>query len=396
MPTKDWTRHILKWTAISFVVGLIAGTASAFFLIILELVTRAREGHEVLIYFLPLGGILVGWMYHRFGRGLEKGTDLILEEIHEARDVVPLRLAPLVLLGTWITHLFGGSAGREGTAVQMGGSLADQLSKPFKLNREERKTLLMAGMSAGFGSVFGVPFAGAVFGLEVLRAGRVQFRSVFECTLASFVGHFACVAWGVEHTQYASPLIPDFSLMTFMWVAIAGLAFGVCARAFAMSVHFVSRTFKKIPWPILRPGIGGLFIVFGYWWLGTFRYAGLGVSVLQQSLIEKVPSLDFLWKFVFTVLTLGAGFKGGEVTPLLFIGSTFGNALSEWIPLQFSMLSALGIVAVFAGAANTPWACAIMAMELFGPKIGIFAVLVCWMSFLTSGRHGIYHAQIHR
>ena len=393
MPVKVWSAYFFKWTVISSLVGGLAGSASAIFLLVLDWVTRTREHHEQLIWFLPIGGMALGWFYHRYGRSVEKGSDLILEEIHEPKAVVPLRLAPMVLAGTWVTHLFGGSAGREGTAVQMGASLADQLSKPFKLSGEERKILLMAGMSGGFGSVFGVPLAGAVFGLEVLRAGRVRARSIYECGLASFTGHFTCLAWGVQHTKYEFPALPDFNFKAILWVVIAGTLFGACAWVFSACAHFTGKVFKKIPWAFLRPGVGGALVAVGYWSLGTFRYAGLGVLEVQQTMIERVPSFDFAWKFVFTILTLGSGFKGGEVTPLLFIGSTFGNFLSEFIPLQFSFLSALGFVAVFAGAANTPWACALMAMEIFGPQIGGFAIVACWVSYYCSGSHGIYRAQ---
>lgn len=393
MPIKEWLSYVLKWSVIGGLTGVLAGSASAIFLIALEWITGFREQREFLLWLLPFGGLLVGWIYHRYGARVERGNDLIIDEVHDPKATIPLRMTPMVLLGTLLTHLFGGSAGREGTAVQMGGSIADQLAKPFRLKNEDRRILLMAGMSAGFGSVFGVPFAGAVFGLEVLTVGRLRLRPVCECTLASFVGHYTCLAWGVHHTSYAPPLLSEISVANLMWTALAGVAFGICARVFSETIHFVSRNFKKIPWPAWRPFLGGILVSGGYRALGSLRFAGLGVPTLQKSLTESLPPFDFAWKFLFTILTLGSGFKGGEVTPLLFVGATLGNSLASVIPLSFSQLAAVGFVAVFAGAANTPWACAIMAMELFGPHVGIFALVACWVSYSVSGYPGIYKAQ---
>lgn len=394
MQIKAWAQYFLKWTVISCLVGVLGGTASAFFLISLELATRFRDQHTWLIWFLPVGGLLMGLIYHRWGKSVEAGNNLIIDEIHNPRALIPLRMAPLILLGTVMTHIFGGSAGREGTAVQMGAAAADQLAKPLRLNKEERRTLLMAGMSAGFGSVFGVPLAGMAFGLEVLTVGRLKLGSAFECLLASVVAHFTCLAWGVRHTAYFAPTVVPVSIQSVFWVALAGIAFGLCAQVFAKVIHQASRVFKNaIAYVPLRPFVGGILVLLGFWMLGTFRYAGLGIPVIEQALREPLSAFDFIWKMLFTIVTLGSGFKGGEVTPLLFIGSTLGNSLSALIPLPFSMLAAVGFVAVFAGAANTPWACTIMAIEIFGSPIAIYALIGCLMSYFASGHVGIYHAQ---
>src|SRR5665213_211287 len=190
MNLKSWSIDKLKWTAIASAVGILAGSAAAIFLYSLDWATATRERNSWLIWLLPVAGFAVGWVYHRFGKTVERGNDLLIDEIHDPRKVVPLRMAPLILVGTILTHLFGGSAGREGTAVQMGGSLADQLSHRLKLGGEDRRTILMTGMSAGFGAVFGVPLAGAVFGVEALTIGRVQIGKLFECLVASIVGHW--------------------------------------------------------------------------------------------------------------------------------------------------------------------------------------------------------------
>jgi H+/Cl- antiporter ClcA len=273
----------------------------------------------------------------------------------------------------------------------MGAALADQVARRFK--NVDRVTLLMAGLSAGFGSVFGVPFAGTIFGLEVLAIGGMRFRRLLECAVASFIAHFVCLAWGVHHTQYPKPLLPDVTVSLLGYVVIAGLAFGLVAFFFSYLIHRVQNLFHLIKFPPLRALIGGALVVAGYYFVSWNRYAGLGIDVIEMSLRQSVPALDWVWKSVFTILTLASGMKGGEVTPLLFIGSTFGNFLSHYLPVAVSLLAALGFAAVFAGAANTPLACTLMAMELFGPGIGLLALVACSCAWLASGHRGIYSSQ---
>jgi H+/Cl- antiporter ClcA len=371
--------------------GILAGSAAAIFLYALDWATVTREQHSWLVLVLPITGFGIAWFYERYGSDVERGNNLLLEEIHEPKQTVPLKMAPMILLSTVITHLVGGSAGREGTAVQMGGSIADQIAARFKL---ERKAMLMMGMSGGFGAVFGVPWAGAVFGLEVLTSGKLEFALALECLVASFAGHFTCLLWGIHHTDYPLPDIVPFSLTAVLWLALAGMLFGFCARAFVILTHVFQFLLRKITRSVpLRAFVGGMVILFIYYLLGTSRFEGLGIPVIVNSLRIPLPQFDFAWKTFFTTLTLASGFKGGEVTPLLFIGSTLGNSLSSWIPLPLSLLAACGFVAVFAGAANTPFACAVMAMEIFGWKIGFFALVACWVSFYFSSISGIYHAQ---
>lgn len=391
---KTKIAYALKWLLISVIVGVIAGCLSAFFLWTLGLVTSFRETHSWLVWLLPFGGFGVGLVYHHYGRSVEAGNNLILDEIHEPSETVPFRMVPLILFGTWMTHLFGGSAGREGTAVQMGASAADQLASRFRLSNEERMTLLMAGMSAGFGSVFGVPWAGTLFGIEVLSIGSLRARRVLECLVASFVGHFTVLGLGVHHTEYAAPLIPAFSLAVLAWVVAAGFVFGGWSFLFSYTIHAVGAFFKKtVAYGPLRAAVGGAIVIAGYYYLQSFRYAGLGVPVIEDSLRSQGPYLDFYFKSIFTILTLGCGMKGGEVTPLLFIGATLGNSLALLMPLHFSFLAALGFVAVFAGAANTPLACTLMAMEIFGSHVGPWALIACACAWLVSGHHGIYKSQ---
>lgn len=387
-------RYLLRWVPIAAAVGVLSGSASALLLVSLSLATKIRESHVWIVWLLAPAGFFVGLMYHHLGRSVEAGNNLILEEIHQPRKTVPLRMTPLILLGTFLTHLFGGSAGREGTAVQTGGSLADQLSGPLRLASRDRRILLMAGMSAGFGSVFGTPLAGAVFGVEVLSIGELDLRGLAPCLLASFAGDIVTRAWRVQHTIYRVSSVPSMSVSGILSSVAAGFAFGAVATAFAKATHGLTRLMKsRIRFAPLRPMLGGAVVSLAVFSLGTTKYIGLGIPTILDSFSEPLPSYDWLGKLLFTVVTLGSGFKGGEVTPLFFIGSTLGNALSHLLPLPFSLLAAMGFVAVFAGAANTPIASTLMAVELFGGEVGAFAGIACMVSYLCSGQGGIYHAQ---
>lgn len=386
--------NLLKWTIIAVIVGLLAGSASAFFLVSLYWAGDLRDANLWMIALLPVGGMIIGLVYHYFGKDVVKGNDQLLDEFYHPRNVIPLKMAPFVLFGTVITHLFGGSAGREGTAVQMGGAIADQWTKIFKLKPIDRKTLILTGIAAGFASVFGTPWAGAIFAIEVVAKGKKRFAAILPVFVAAFVADYTCTAWGVGHTSYFITEVPLVSAPSILWSALAGVLFGFAALLFTKSTHFSAFLFKRyIQWPPLRPATGGAIFAVVVLSTGATKFIGLGIPTIVEAFDSHLNSYDFLLKIAFTAFTLGAGFKGGEVTPLFFVGATLGNALVWFIPLPLSLLAGMGFVAVFSGATNTPIACTLMGIELFGLDSSLFIAIACGVAYLFSGHPGIYSSQ---
>jgi H+/Cl- antiporter ClcA len=395
----------MKWLAVLVPMAAVIGSASAFFLWSLDALTRLRFADPWLLWFLPVGGFAIGWLYHHHGKNSAGGNNLLIDEIHQPGAGVPRRMAPLILLGTLVTHLFGGSAGREGTAVQMGGGIAATFARVLKLDAASVRLLLMAGVAAGFGSVFGTPIAGTVFALEVLVIGRMQYDALVPCFIASLVAHWTCGAWGIGHTHYhvavasAGPL-PDPLL--FGKVLLAAVAFGLAGALFAACVHGLTKVYARyIPRPEWRPVAGG-FLVIGLFFLsGTPDYLGLGVIGNRPDAITlpamftstTIPATAWLWKLLFTVITLAAGFKGGEVTPLFFIGAALGNALAIIMGAPVDLFAAIGFVAIFAAASNAPLASTLLGMELFGAGNGLYLATACIIAYRFSGHKGIYSAQ---
>jgi len=412
MQMKKISTHllfILKWLFITIMTAVLVGSATAWFLIALDFVTIWRTNQIWVVNFLPLIGLGIGFAYHYFGADAKKGNDLILE-IHQATETtsttnttstissstkpIPLIMAPLVFISSLLTHIGGGSAGREGTALQMGGAIADQFTTLFKLSSAERKTILIMGVSAGFAAVFGTPWAAAIFALEIMSFKKIKFENIIPNFLAAFGAHYICLAWQVKHTVYSIDIIPSITVSTISWTMLAGIIFGVTAFVFIQSNKLLEGLFSKIKFAPFRPFIGGIIIALFIILANSTKFIGLGIPSITDAFNTPAGSFDFALKLLLTSLTLSAGFKGGEVTPLFFIGATLGNVLIWFIPLPMALLAGMGFVAVFAGATHCVVASIIMGIELFGIQAGIYVGLASLVAYFASGRNGIYNAKL--
>jgi H+/Cl- antiporter ClcA len=403
--------HLLRWTLLVIPVSILTGSLVALFLWLLDIATRFRYTYPWLLFFLPLAGIFIYFLYKYAGRNSEAGNNLIMDEIHEPGGGVPVRMAPLVLVTTIITHLFGGSAGREGTAVQIGGSVAQLIAKKLKLTGEDVKILLMTGIAAGFGAVFGTPVTGAIFALEVLALGSISYNALLPCFMASVFSDIVCSGWGIKHTVYHIDIMPNLPVQSYFFhfnfhllaiVILAGIFFGSASLFFAELSHSIKEfcdRIIKIKW--LVPTIGGGIIIGLAYLLGTTDYLGLGVSNPDKNAVSILScfhqggatSFSWLWKILFTAITLSTGFKGGEVTPLFFIGAAMGNSIAMLTGAPVDLMAGLGFVAVFAGATNTPIACTMMGVELFGGQNALYFAVACFTAYYFSGHSGIYQSQ---
>jgi H+/Cl- antiporter ClcA len=391
--------------------SIVTGLFVALFLGLLEWVTAARFSYPWLIFLLPVAGILITWLYETAGKNASAGNDLIIDEIHKPGAGVPARMTPLIFITTLITHLFGGSAGREGTAIQMGGGVAGYFSRLFTLKPGQVSLLLMSGIAAGFGAVFGTPLAGAVFAMEVLTLGKLKYDAFFYCIISSVAGDLTCRLTGMQHTTYVVSFIPS-DTGPFRWISsdiflllkvlIAGAAFGFASRMFAILAHRIKAIARNIiPDKWLRPVLGGSLVIGISYLIGSFDYLGLGVTNPLPGSVSIVSAfqpggaayLSWFWKMLLTVITLAFGFKGGEVTPLFFVGATLGNILALISGAPVDLFAAIGFIAVFAGATNTPIACTIMGVELFGSDNIIFYAVACFTAYYFSGHAGIYRSQ---
>ncbi len=393
----NWRVERTVWDlGLGSAVGALAGCSSALFLYLLERVIATREHHTWLLFALPVLGAASAWLYHRWGGESERGGALILDEVVDFRGRVPVRMAPLVLAGTLLTHLGGGSAGREGTAIQMGAGLATGLGRLrwrwLGLNASRQRLLLMAGVSGGFGALFGTPAAGAVFGMEVITIGLLRYEGLLVCAAASFAGDGVCRLLGAHHAHWRPAAPPLDGLLGLKLLAFAVPA-ALVAGAFAETTHRLAAwTRARLPHPCLRAFAGGCAVILLALAFRTPDYLNLGTVWLPRVLDAPgpVPGWAFLLKFLFTAVTLGFGFKGGEVTPLFVIGALLGAALAPVLGMPVPFAAAVGYVTVFAAASNTPLASLIMGVELFGSAFAGPLVLTCFLAYVLVGHRGIY------
>lgn len=389
----DQALIFIKWVAIALVLGIVIGAVGCAFYQLLSWVTAYREQHPLILWLLPVGGVLIVFLYRICGVRESRGTNLVLLAVRSEEDV-PLRMAPLIFISTILTHLFGGSAGREGAALQLGGSLAQQLGRMLHLDRKDMHIITMCGMSACFSAVFGTPIAAAVFPLEVVSVGVMYYAALVPCAVASLVGTLMTQLLSVEHAGFAMQKIPDIGALPMLQVLGLGILCACVSFIFCKALGGSERISKKyIPNSYVRILAGGALIVALTYLVGSRDYLGAGMPVIQDALAGTVRPEAFLLKIVFTAITLAAAFKGGEIVPTFFIGATFGAFIGPYLGLDASFCAGLAMVAVFCGVTNCPITSMLIGFELFGIQPAPYLLLVCAASYMLSGYTGLYSKQ---
>ncbi|MEA3321452.1 MAG: chloride channel protein [Bacillota bacterium] len=400
---KNFFATLAQWSFFGSIIGLLVGSITTFLLKTNDYLGDVRLQNDWLILLLPFGGIIIGYLYMNYGKVFLNHTlndtselnNLVIDAVHGEKKV-PMRMGPIVYIGTFITVILGGSTGREGAAIQMGSSVASAVNNFFKVNRLDTKMIIMSGISAGFGAAFGAPITGVVFGMEMAALGKLKFEAVVPCLTASFVAHYVTTgAWGHKHEEFIIQSVPEISFITFMKVILLSVIFCLVSVLYCQLrheiQHFSEKLFKKNH--MKRAFFGGILVVAITLMIGSQDYNGRGIEMLELSFKEEVPPFSFLAKLALTAVTLGSGFVGGEAIPLFFMGATLGNALHTFVNLPLSFVAALGLIAAFSAGTNTPLAAFLLAMEMFNGKGLEYFFVACLISYLFSGHHGLWPSQ---
>lgn len=380
---------------VAVIIGIAGGVLSFLFLESLDWAGSTREKFDWLVVLLPIGGLIVGLLYHRFGQPIAGGTSLVLDAVHVPDGEVPTRMAPMIWAGSVGSHLVGASVGREGAIVQIVSSVTDDIARRLRRPHLERRIFIVAAISAAFGGLFGVPFGGAAFSLEAQRRSRLHLSAVIPALIAGVVGDRVARALGVGHETSMSITSISFGWSALWRYLLAAIVFGAVAAAFIHFEHFIKRSFARgISWPPLRPMVGG-FVVLGLVLIANDRaYLGISTDLVVVSLAggAGLAAIAFVWKFVFTAVSLGSGFVGGEVFPLFVIGALTGVQFARITNSSVPLFAALGLIAVFAAASDTPIASTIIGIELFGWTALPVYIVVCFVAEVVSGDQTIYPA----
>lgn len=385
--------YFIKWTLIASLIGGVGGGIGACFAKAVIWATAFRQGHSWTLYLMPAAGVLIVWMYCRCHEENNRGTNAVLEAV-SANQEVSLATGPLIFLSTVLTHFVGGSSGREGAALQLGGSLGSLSGKLLKLGKRDRKVAVMCGMSAVFGALFGTPAAAAMFAVEVASVGEIYYAGLLPSVFSAFLGANISHALGVPAEAFAILNLPKFTPLTAAYTVFLGLLCALVSIGFCMLLHSAGKLYRKyIPNPYYRIlAASALFILLTFL-LGTREYHGGSMQLIEHAMEGHARYEDFLLKALFTAVALGAGFRGGEIVPTLCVGSTFGCIVGQIMGISPSFSAACGMAALFAGVTNCPISTMFIALELFGGEGMPFFAIVIAVTFALSGYYGLYSSQ---
>ena len=387
-------RSLAKWLVYSCFIGALVGLVAAAFHHGIHWASLVRDQNPWIILFLPLGGVAIILLYRWCGMEKDRGTNLVLVAVRDA-ERLKLRTAPLIFLSTILTHLVGGSAGREGAALQLGASLSAYVGQKLRLDHHDGRIVVMCGMAAAFSALFGTPLTAALFAMEVVTVGRMYYAAMVPCMLSSYAA--ALVAHGFDlHNVHGYPIHDALGLepLPVLQVALLGVLCALLSIFFCTAMHAAPRLYARyLPDPLLRGLAGGILVLALTLLVGEQTYNGAGDGVIRSMLAGETIPEAFLLKILFTALTLGAGFRGGEIVPALFTGCAFGTWLGPILGLPHGFSGALGMAAVFCGATNCPMTSILLALELFGrPGLPLYA-LCCGVAYMLSGYYGLYSEQ---
>ncbi len=389
---KKAVNSLWRWCIAAGILGVGMGFTGVAFHNLLGLVTQLRTAYPMMVFGLPFAGLLIVFMYKKAGGGADKGTNLVLSAIHSGKRI-PFRMAPLIFAGTILTHMFGGSSGREGAALQIGGSIGNSLGKLLKLDDKDCSILIMCGMSACFSAMFGTPAAAAVFSLEVVSVGVMYYAALLPCVLSAVIARGISKAMGVEAIRFTLNDIASIDLLSGMKLIALGAIFAAVSILFILALNYINGGFQKyIKSPYIKIFIAGWAIV-GLSFIFGQQYLGNGLNLIEQSMFENVPWFFFLLKILFTSITLGGGYKGGEIIPSLCIGATIGSCLAPVFGMPVALCAACGMVSVFCGVTNSPITSILLAVELFGVSSLYYCLISIAVSYLLSEYFSLYKSQ---
>ena len=394
MEVKDYIWTFGKWFLLSGLSGVLCGLVGTAFSYGIRFVTGTRSDYPWFLYLLPVAGLMIVFLYRILDIKQDKGTNLVLSSVQNPEEKVPLKVSFLMFVSTLLTHLGGGSAGREGAALQIGAGISTAVGRLFPIDKEDRSLIVMCGMAGLFSALFGTPITAAIFSIEVVTVGVIQCSALFPCLLSSLVAVGIARLFHVAPESYEILSAPEFGFLSMGQVLLLGILCAAVSVLFCVAMHKTKHLFSEyIKNPYLTVLTGSAIIILLTLLIGNQDFNGAGGAIIEKAMEGEALPYAFLLKIVFTAITLGCGFKGGEIVPCFFIGSTFGCVIGPLLGLPASFAAGLGLIGVFCGCVNCPLASILLGVELFGGEHLLSYAIICIVSFLLSGRYSLYATQ---